>query len=399
MAKAVRRRQSAVLAPARGRFGEFGGQYVAPVLIPVLDRLDDAFADAWNDTAFRRTFEDMLRRFVGRPTPMFEVSRLVASMSRIVLKRDDLTFEGGNYATAALGQCLLAKRMGLHAVTTDTGSGENGVAVAAVAAQLGLTCRVFIGKHDADINPSAVRRAMAFGAGVSIVEDRDATLHAAMSAAFRHWMMTHDSTAYVVGGPIGPHPFPTMVGSFELVVGAEARLQLLEMGLVPSVVVSAVGGGASTLGLFKGFLDDPQVRLQAVEAGGDGRGPHAARLARGRRGILHGAETFVLSDDDGNILATASIAAGLAYPGSAPELAHLVASGRVRTTTVEDAAARKAVLGLAEREGILVSLEAGHALAAAIDLAGQPSPPEVIVVMIPSSGEKDLQAIGMEASA
>jgi tryptophan synthase beta chain len=240
---------------------------------------------------------------------------------------------------------------------------------------------------------------MAFGAEVSVVEDHDATLHAAMSAAFRHWMMSTDSTAYVVGGPIGPHPFPTMVGSFEAVVGAEARIQLLEMGLAPRVVVSAVGGGASTLGLFKGFIDDPQVELLAVEAGGSGEGAHAARLARGRRGILHGAETLVLSDDDGNILATASIAAGLAYPGSAPELAHLVTRGRVRVTTIEDKGARSAVLRLAEREGILVSLEAGHALAAAIDLAKQPSPPEVIIVMVPSSGEKDLETLGIEGPA
>lgn len=393
MARAAQRPAKAAPSPERGRFGEFGGQYVAPVLIPVLDRLDDAFAGAWNDVSFRRTFEAMLNRFVGRPTPMFEVARLVASKARLVLKRDDLTFEGGNYATAALGQCLLARRMGLRAVTTDTGSGENGVAVAAVAAQLELACRVFIGKHDADINPSAVRRAKAFGAEVSIVEDRDATLHAAMSAAFRHWMMTNATTAYIVGGPIGPHPFPTMVGSFEAVVGAEARLQLLEMGLVPETIVSAVGGGASTLGLFKGFVDDPQVGLLAVEAGGNGQGPHAARLAKGRRGILHGAETLVLSDDDGNILATASIAAGLAYPGSAPELANLVARGRVRVTAVEDKAARNAVVRLAEREGILVSLEAGHAVAAAMELARQPSPPAVIVVMIPSSGEKDLEAL------
>lgn len=393
MRRSIRPRDK-VLPKPRGRFGEFGGQYVAPVLIPALDRLDEAFADAWSDPVFRKTFEEMLRRFVGRPTPMFEVSRLVKSRTRLVLKRDDLTFEGGNYATAALGQCLLAKRMGLRAVTTDTGSGENGVAVAAVAAQLGLACRVFMGKQDASINPSAVRRAMAFGAEVSLVESHDATLHAAMSAAFRHWMTMTDSIAYVVGGPIGPHPFPTIVASLEAVVGAEARLQLLEMGLVPTMVVSAVGGGASALGIFKGFIQDGQVGLLAVEAGGSGDGPHAARLAFGRKGILHGAETLVLSDDDGNISATASIAAGLAYPGSAPELAHLVRNGRVDVTTVGDAAARAAVLRLAEREGILVSLEAGHALAAAIDLAEQPSPPEVLVVMIPSSGEKDLQVLG-----
>jgi tryptophan synthase beta chain len=380
--------------PRRGRFGDFGGQYVAPILIPVLDRLEESFERAWNDTAFRRTFEDLLHRFVGRPTPLFELSRLAPPpAARIVLKRDDLAFEGGNYATSALGQCLLAQRMGMTAVTTDTGSGENGVAVAAVAAQLGLGCRVFITSRDATGNPSAARRIATFGAEVSVVDDREATLHAAMSAAFRHWMSVADTTAYVVGGPIGPHPFPTMVAAFEAVVGREARLQLLDAGLVPQAIVSAVGGGASTLGLFKAFVEDPRIRLVAVEAGGDGNGPHAARLARGRRGILHGAETLVLADDNGNIEKTASIAPGLTYPGSAPELADLVTRGRVALARVGDDAARDAVRRLAAREGILISLEAGHALAAGLDIAQHAATQEVVVVMVPSSGEKDLEVI------
>lgn len=378
----------------RGRFDDFGGQYVAPILIPVLDRLDDAFVSAWSDVSFRQAFETILHRFVGRPTPLFQASRLAGrSPARIVLKRDDLTFEGGNYATSALGQCLLAQRMGLGAVIADTGSGENGIATAAVAAQLGLACRVFIGSRDAAKNPVAVRRVIAFGSQVSIVDDRDATLHAAMSAALRHWMSCAETTAYVIGGPIGPHPFPTMVGAFEAVVGRETRMQLLEAGLAPQAIVSAVGGGASTLGLFKAFVGDPQIALLAVEAGGDGEGPHAARLARGRRGILHGAETLVLSDDNGNIAETASIAPGLAYPGSAPELASLVKRGRVVLACVGDVAAREAVLRLAASEGILVSLEAGHALAAGLEFARQARSSDVVVVMVPSSGEKDLDAL------
>jgi tryptophan synthase beta chain len=386
-------------APAgRGRFGDFGGQYVAPILIPVLDRLEDGFEGAWSDPAFRKTFEDLLQRFVGRPTPLFEVSRVAGpSAGRIVLKRDDLSFEGGNYATSALGQCLLAQRMGLRAVTADTGSGENGVAVAAIAAQLGLACRIFMGGRDAARNAAAVRRMIAFGAEVSVAEDREATLHAAMSAAFRHWMSVADTTAYVAGGPIGPHPFPSMVGAFEAVVGRETRLQLLNAGLLPYAVVSAVGGGASTIGLFKAFVDDARIKLVAVEAGGSGAGPHAARLAQGRRGVLHGAETLVLTDDNGNIEQTASIAPGLTYPGAAPELADLVTRGRVTLARIGDEAARAAVLRLAAREGILVSLEAGHALAAGMAIAGQVAAAEVIVVMVPSSGEKDLEAIGIEA--
>jgi tryptophan synthase beta chain len=382
--------------PQRGRFGEFGGQYVAPILIPVLDRLDDAFENAWNDTSFRQTFDNLLHRFVGRPTPLFQTTRLTPpSAARIALKRDDLTFEGGNYATSALGQCLLASRMGLTAVTTDTGSGENGIAVAAVAAQLGLACRVFVGGQDAAGNPLAVRRMMAYGAQVSIVSDRGATLHAAMSAAIRHWMSAADTTAYIAGGPIGPHPFPTMVSAFEAVVGRETRMQLLDAGMAPQAVISSVGGGAAALGLFKAFVDDPQITLLAVEAGGSGSGPHAARLARGRRGILHGAETLILADDDGNIEKAASIAPGLAYPGSAPELAYLVKRGRVKLMSIGDAAARDAVLRLAEREGILVSLEAGHALAAGLELAQQRRSSDAIVVMAPSSGQKDLDALGV----
>jgi tryptophan synthase beta chain len=379
-----------------GRYGGFGGQFVAPVLLPVLDRLEAAFDEAWSDPAFRRGFEDLLARFVGRPTPIFETTTLASANggARIVLKRDDLTFNGGNYANSALGQCLLAVRMGLGSVVADTGSGQNGVAAAAVAARLGLGCTIYMGSRDAARHAATIKKMRAFGADVRVVEDADRTLSAATSAATRHWMGNSTTTAYLAGAPIGPHPYPVMVGAFQAVIGRETRLQLIEAGILPRAILSAVGGGSSTIGIFSGFVGDAQIRLIAVEAGGKGgNAPHSARLGTGRRGILHGAETLVLSDESGQIQPAASLAPGLAYPGSAPELADLVARGRVETMTVADDEARQAVLDLAAREGILVSLEAGHAVAAAERLSRLYDRSDAVVVMVPSAGDKDLDVI------
>lgn len=381
------------VAPRPGRYGPFGGQFVAPVLLPVLDRLEAAFDAAWADRAFRARLDDLLHRFVGRPTPLSEITALAErGGARILLKRDDLTFNGGNYANSALGQCLLAKRMGMTAVVADTGSGQNGIATAAVAAHLGLECMVCIGAQDAARYPAAVKKMRAFGATVTVVADAGASLHVATSAAFRHWMGHSETTAYVAGAPIGAHPYPRIVSAFQAVIGLETRMQLIAAGQLPVAVVSAVGGGSSTLGMFSAFVADPAIRLIAVEAGGDGQS-HSARLAQGRRGILHGAETLVLSDADGQILPARSIASGLAYPGSAPELAALVQSGRVETHLVTDAPARAAVERLARTDGILISIEAGHALAAAEELAQGLSPSEVVVVMVPASGDKDLDLL------
>jgi tryptophan synthase beta chain len=383
-------------APRRGRYGSFGGQFVAPVLLPVLDRLEKAFDEALADPSFHRRFEDLLARFVGRPTPIFETTTLssVHGSARIILKRDDLTFNGGNYANSALGQCLLAARMGLPSVVTDTGSGQNGVAAAAVAARLGLGCTIYMGSRDAVRHAATIRKMRAFGAAVTVVEDADRTLSAATSAAIRHWMGHSATTAYLAGAPIGAHPYPAMVGAFQAVIGRETRLQLIEAGVLPRAIVSAVGGGSSTIGIFSAFVGDPQIRLIAVEGDGKGDGaPHSARLGRGRRGILHGAETLVLADDDGQILPAASLAPGLAYPGSAPEIADLVTKGRVETIAVPDEEARRAVLDLASREGILVSLEAGHAIAAAARIATSYDPTDAVVVMVSSSGDKDLDII------
>jgi tryptophan synthase beta chain len=380
-----------------GRFGSFGGQFVAPVLLPVLDRLEAGLTEALSDRNFRDTLDLLLHRYVGRPTPLFNIPAFPETDggAQIVLKRDDLTFNGGNYANSAVGQCLLAKRMGLGAVVCDTGSGQNGIATAAVAARFGMGCTIYIGASDAARQPTAVKKMRLFGAQVEVVEEADRALSAATSAATRHWMGNSDTTAYVAGAPIGPHPYPEMVATFQAVIGRETRLQLIENSLSPSAYVSAVGGGSSTIGLFSAFLSDSQIRLVAVEGGGNGAEncAHSARLARGRRGIFHGAETMVLADEHGQILPTGSIAPGLSYPGSAPQLADLVATGRVETVTVSDSAARDAVLRLARREGILLCLEAGHALAAAERIAATLSPDQSVVVMAQSSGDKDIDIL------
>lgn len=380
-----------------GRYGPFGGQYVAPILLPVLDRLEAGFNQAWSDPAFRATFEDLLNRFVGRPTPVSEASTFASSSggARLILKRDDLTFNGGNYANSALGQCLLARRMGLSNVVTDTGSGQNGIATAAVAARFGMACTIYMGERDATQQPAAVKKMRVFGADLRIVEDAGRALNAATSAAIRHWMGNSAGTAYVAGAPIGAHPYPLVVGAFQAVIGRETRLQMIEGGILPTAIVSAVGGGSSTIGMFSAFVHDPLIRLVAVEAAGSGLAGelHSARLARGRRGIFHGAETLVLCDENGQILETASIAPGLAYPGSAPEIASLVASGRIETVAITDEVARHAVRRLAASEGILVSLEAGHAVAAAEIIAGELRRDDVVVIMVPSSGDKDLDIV------
>lgn len=382
-----------------GRYGTFGGQYVAPVLLPALDRLEAAFEAAWADPEFHATFDGLLHSFVGRPTPISEATALLPAGegARIVLKRDDLTFNGGNYANSALGQCLLAKRSGLKGVVTDTGSGQNGIATAAVAARLDLGCTVYMGARDADRYASAIKKMRAFGADLHVVADADGTLHAATSAAFRHWMGSSETTAYVAGAPIGAHPYPRMVNEFQSVIGKECRLQLIGTGLLPRAVISAVGGGSSTSGIFSAFVEDPHIRLIAVEGSGNGKiSEGAARLTTGRRGILHGAETLVLSDENGQILEAVSIASGLAYPGSSPELANLVVTKRVETMLVDDIAALDAVRSLAAKEGILISLEAGHALAAAMLVARALSPSDAVVVMVPASGDKDLDILWPE---
>lgn len=379
-----------------GRFGAFGGQFVPPALLPVLDKLERAFEAAWRDDGFRRSLDDLSHRFVGRPSPLFAATRLIPAGegARLVLKRDDLA-AGGAAATPALGQCLLARRMGFSRVVTDTGSGENGVAVAAIAAQLGLHCTVFMGACDAARQRAAVKKMRAFGAELRITEETGGTLHAATSAALRHWMGDAAATFYVAGAPIGPHPFPAIVAAFQEVIGRETRRQLTGFAGLPAAVVATVGGGGAALGLFSAFIGDDKIRLVAVEAAGSGLAgaSHAARLTQGRRGVLHGAETLVLSDDDGLTLEAASIAPGLAYPGASPQLAHLAATGRLETVTVADHDAREIVVRVAAREGILVSLEAGHALAAAETIARTLPPSAVVAVMVASAGDKDLDII------
>lgn len=387
--------RSAARAGRPGRFGAFGGQFVPPALLPVLDRLEAAFTEAWRDKAFRSELDVLLRDFVGRPTPLYEAARFAApGGARLVLKRDDL-LSGGTTANAALGQCLLAKRMGFARVVTDTGSGENGVATAAAAAHLGLGCTVVMAQADADRQHAAVKAIHAFGGTLEVTTADGAGLQAATGAALKRWMTDAGGTAYVAGAPIGPHPFPAIVAAFQETIGRETRRQLRARVGKPSVVVATVGGGAAALGLFSAFVRDKSVRLVAVEAAGDGDG--TARLARGQRGVLHGAETLVLAGDDGAVRDAGAVAPGLAYPGAAPQLAHLAATGRLDSLSITGAAAQDTVRRFARTEGILVSLEAGHALAAAEAIARDLTPADAIAVMVASGGDKDLDLIWRDA--
>lgn len=379
-----------------GRFGAFGGQFVPPAVLPVLDRLEAAFTEAWRDKAFRSELDVLLRDFVGRPTPLYEAARFAApGGARLVLKRDDL-LSGGTTANAALGQCLLAKRMGFARVVTDTGSGENGVATAAAAAHLGLGCTVVMAQADAERQHAAVKTIRAFGGTLEVAATDGAGLQAATGAALKRWMTDAGATAYVAGAPIGPHPFPVIVAAFQETIGRETHRQLRARVGKPSVVVATVGGGAAALGLFSAFVRDRSIRLVAVEATG-AEANSSARLARGQRGVLHGAETLVLAGDDGAARDAGAVAPGLAYPGAAPQLAHLATTGRLDSLSISGAVAQDAARRFARAEGILVSLEAGHALAAAEAIARDLTRTDVVAVMVASGGEKDLDLIWQDA--
>ena len=380
---------------ALGRYGQFGGQYVAPPLLPILRNIFRAFAEAEVDSEFRSRLLLYLQRYVGRPTPIYLAESMTDRLkgAKIYLKREDLTSTGGNYVNSVLGQCLLAKRMGFNHVIADTGSGHNGVATAAVAAKLKLKCTIFMGETDVNDQTVCVAKMLAFGADVRAVALRGASLHEAMSAAFQFWMSNGTSCFYVAGGPVGPHPYPTMVRNFQSVIGREVRSQLLsEEGGLPDVLLAPLGGGSSALGLFAAFLGDPGIRMVVAEGAGEGlsEGKHAIRLLNGKIGVLHGAKTYVLQDTAGQILQATSAAAGLRYPAVAPEIAALHQSRRIEAMAMTDHEAKQAQERLAAEEGILASLESSHALAAAEAIAPLLDHTKLIVVTITSGGEKDL---------
>src|SRR6476646_4682602 len=371
-----------------GRFGRFGGAYVPEILVPALEQLEAAFLDSQDDPEFAAELNDLLANYAGRPTPLTRCRNLPGN---IYLKREDLLHGGAHKTNQVLGQGLLAKRMGKSRLIAETGAGQHGVATAIVGALLGFETMVYMGAEDVERQQLNVFRMQLMGARVIPVESGGRTLKDAINESLRDWSASFENTHYLLGTAAGPHPFPTMVREFQRVIGREARAQMLEqIGGLPDAVIACVGGGSNAIGLFADFLDD-EVRLIGVEAAGRGLdgAEHGATLLRGVPGILHGAETYVLQDEDGQIADTWSVSAGLDYPAVGPEHAHLKDSGRAQYAGVTDAEALAAFKALAEKEGILCAFESAHALAYALKLAQQ-EPDSVILVGLSGRGDKDV---------
>jgi len=371
-----------------GRFGRFGGAYVPEILVPALEQLEAAFLDAQDDPAFAAELNGLLANYAGRPTPLTRCRNLSGN---IYLKREDLLHGGAHKTNQVLGQGLLAKRMGKTRLIAETGAGQHGVATAIVGALLGFETVIYMGAEDIERQRLNVFRMELMGASVIPVESGGRTLKDAINEALRDWSASFETTHYLLGTAAGPHPFPTMVREFQRVIGREARAQMIEqLGRLPHAVVACVGGGSNAIGLFADFLDD-DVRLIGVEAAGKGLAGerHGATLLRGRPGILHGAETYVLHDDDGQIADTWSVSAGLDYPAVGPEHAHLKESGRAEYVGATDAEALAAFKALAEEEGIICAFESAHALAHALKIA-EKEPENVILVGLSGRGDKDV---------
>ena len=383
-----------------GRFGRFGGAYVPEILVPALEQLEAAFLDAQEDPAFAAELNGLLASYAGRPTPLTQCRNLP---SNIYLKREDLLHGGAHKTNQVLGQGLLARRMGKTRLIAETGAGQHGVATAIVGALLGFETVIYMGAEDVERQQLNVFRMQLMGARVVPVESGGRTLKDAINEALRDWSASFETTHYLLGTAAGPHPFPTMVREFQRIIGREARAQMIEqLGRLPDAVVACVGGGSNAIGLFADFIGDRDVRLVGVEAAGRGLDgeQHGATLLRGTAGILHGAETYVLQDSDGQITDTWSVSAGLDYPAVGPEHAHLKDSGRADYVGATDAEALAAFKALAENEGILCAFESAHALAQALKLAEQ-EPDSAILVGLSGRGDKDVaqaqQLIGPSA--
>jgi tryptophan synthase beta chain len=381
-----------------GHFGRYGGRFVAETLIRPLDELAAAYDAARVDPAFIAEFEADLAHYVGRPSPIYHAERLSreAGGARILLKREDLNHTGAHKINNTIGQALLASRMGKTRIIAETGAGQHGVASATVAARLGLECVVYMGATDIERQKINVYRMKLLGATVVPVTSGSATLKDALNEAMRDWVTNVQETFYIIGTVAGPDPYPRMVRDFNAVVGREARAQMLaEYGRLPDVVTACVGGGSNAIGVFHAFLNDPGVRLVGAEAAGEGiaTGHHAASLAAGRPGVLHGNRTYVICDDDGQIVETHSVSAGLDYPGVGPEHAFLKDSGRADYVGVTDDEALAAFHLLARTEGILPALESSHAIAQALKLARDLPKDGIVLCNLSGRGDKDVQAI------
>jgi len=382
----------------RGYFGAYGGRFVPETLVEPVEELERAYFAVRDDEAFAAELHRLLKDYVGRPTPVYETKRLTeaAGGARIFLKREDLTHTGAHKINNALGQALLAVRMGKRRIVAETGAGQHGVATATACALLGLDCHVYMGSEDMDRQALNVFRMRLLGAEVCRVDAGSRTLKDAINEAMRDWVTNVADTYYLLGSVLGPHPYPLMVREFQSVIGREARAQILDMtGVLPAAIVACVGGGSNAMGIFDAFMDDRDVRLVGVEAGGEtiARGRHAARFAGGSAGVLQGTRTFVLQDDDGNIDLTHSISAGLDYAAVGPEHAWLREMGRAEYAHVTDAEALDAFQSLAKLEGILPALESAHAIAYAQRIAKALGPKAILLVNLSGRGDKDVNTV------
>ncbi len=377
------------------RFGPYGGRYVPETVIPALDELTAAYESLRDDSAFRSRLDDLLKNFVGRPTPLYFTERLSASLGgpRIYLKREDLCHTGAHKINNTIGQLLLAKQMGKTRVIAETGAGQHGVATAAAAALFGIPCAIYMGEKDIGRQELNVVRMKLLGAEVIPVSSGSRTLKDAMNDAIRDWVTNVENTYYVIGSVAGPAPYPAIVRELQSVIGREAHAQIQEAeGRLPTELIACVGGGSNAMGLFAPFLDNEDIRLTGVEAGGEGldTGKHGASIERGQRGVLHGSLSYVLQDAYGQILEAHSISAGLDYPGVGPEHSFLHDQGRVRYDSVTDAEALSAFTMLSETEGIIPALESAHAIAYLVKHIDRFTGEDLIIVNLSGRGDKDV---------
>ncbi|MBX6387435.1 MAG: tryptophan synthase subunit beta [Frankia sp.] len=380
---------------ALGHFGPFGGRFVPEALVAALDELTAAYDEARRDPAFIAELDGLLSSYAGRPTPLTDASRLTEEIggARLLLKREDLAHTGSHKINNVLGQCLLTRRMGKTRVIAETGAGQHGVATATACALLGLECVVYMGEEDTRRQALNVARMRLLGAEVVPVRSGSRTLKDAINEALRDWVATVERTHYCIGSVMGPHPFPMLVRDFQRVIGVEARQQVQELtGRLPDAVVACVGGGSNAMGIFHPFIPDTSVALIGCEAGGDGlaTGRHAAAVAGGSSGVLHGMRSYFLQDADGQTLTSHSISAGLDYPGVGPEHAWLHETGRATYRVVDDRAAMAALSLVARAEGILVAIESAHAFAGAFEVARELGPDATVVVNCSGRGDKDV---------
>jgi tryptophan synthase beta chain len=377
-------------------FGEFGGRFVPESLIAALDQLDATYQEARSDPSFVAELAELHRSYTGRPSLLTEAKRFAAECGdvRVILKREDLNHTGSHKINNVLGQALLAKRMGKTRIIAETGAGQHGVASATAAALFGLECVVYMGEVDTERQALNVARMKLLGATVVPVKTGSRTLKDAINEALRDWVANVDNTHYLLGTVAGPHPFPTMVRDFHSVIGNEARVQMIsEFGGLPDAVAACVGGGSNAIGIFHAFLDDPQIRLIGYEAAGDGMHTdrHAATLNFGKPGVLHGAKSYMLQDEDGQTIESHSISAGLDYPGVGPEHSWLKDLGRAEYRGISDSEAMDALRLLSRTEGIIPAIETAHALAGALKLGKELAPGSTILINLSGRGDKDME--------